>query len=322
MVYRIGDAAAKGFGVFATQLIRPGTRLIIERPLLMITDQQPDVVAAAKKLTAIGKETLHALALNDLKLLSIASLWNAAWRSFPRISSFRETRATLNIFNNNNFNLFDAKGTRALFPTVARLNHSCIPNAQGNFNAAHGSFTVHALREIAVDEEVTICYLQSVMASADARQAKLEQGYGFTCACEICTATSSKMAQSVARRSALRASSKAFSALENPILDAQLVFTRQAIETYELEGLAGRELASLYSVAAGLASKIGNNAQALTLAAKSVALEKDAVGEDSPLYIARCAELNLLGSSDRTVKKQKPGEAPENMPELSYAPWM
>ncbi|KAF2657255.1 SET domain-containing protein [Lophiostoma macrostomum CBS 122681] len=76
--------------------------------------------------------------------------------------------------------------THALFPTIARCNHSCIPNAQANWHPALSAFNVHALRDIAAHEEICLSYLEERGEGRDARRRVLSEGYGFECACEAC----------------------------------------------------------------------------------------------------------------------------------------
>lgn len=74
----------------------------------------------------------------------------------------------------------------ALFPAIARINHSCVPNAQANYHPLHRTFNVHATRDMAAGEEVSINYLPEVGLLRAQRVAKLEEGYGFTCNCPAC----------------------------------------------------------------------------------------------------------------------------------------
>lgn len=74
----------------------------------------------------------------------------------------------------------------ALFPAIARINHSCNPNAQANYHPLHRTFNVHATRDIPAGEEVSINYLPEHGQLRAQRVAKLEDGYGFTCNCPAC----------------------------------------------------------------------------------------------------------------------------------------
>jgi len=54
-----------------------------------------------------------------------------------------------------------------IFPNVARINHSCVPNAFYSWNEAIGRLTVHAVKDIKKGEEITIHYHIAVEVSAD-----------------------------------------------------------------------------------------------------------------------------------------------------------
>ncbi|KAJ6520730.1 hypothetical protein B0H19DRAFT_845144, partial [Mycena capillaripes] len=76
-----------------------------------------------------------------------------------------------------------APGTRfaALFPTLCRANHACVPNAY----YAHLRGRLFALRAIAQGEEITIGYTD-LLAPRETRRARLQAGYGFNCECATC----------------------------------------------------------------------------------------------------------------------------------------
>lgn len=77
-----------------------------------------------------------------------------------------------------------------VFPLLSYLNHSCSANAVVSFDYSfeHGgsmAASVRAVREIAVDEAVTISYIDSGLGRCD-RQKILQQQYFFSCSCKRC----------------------------------------------------------------------------------------------------------------------------------------
>lgn len=108
----------------------------------------------------------------------------------------------------------------ALLPTVARVNHGCIPNCAPMYSViayqdvsadqskdnrvnsvtsdalAHTelvcrygvSVSLVALREIPAGEELVVSYLQPLCSSVDLRQTLLKQAFQFDCRCERCVA--------------------------------------------------------------------------------------------------------------------------------------
>jgi hypothetical protein len=93
---------------------------------------------------------------------------------------------------------FDSLGL-ALHPTSALMNHSCEPNAYVRFDvvpkagkdlSVYGSISVHALRSLDKEEEITISYVDPMFPFAK-RQEELRNRYHFECACRRCLQVSS-----------------------------------------------------------------------------------------------------------------------------------
>jgi hypothetical protein len=80
----------------------------------------------------------------------------------------------------------------SLLPTVARINHSCRPNAVLIYDASTSyehpavSASIVPVRHISEDEEVTLSYLQSLCAPLQTRRDLLMQGFAFHCQCDRC----------------------------------------------------------------------------------------------------------------------------------------
>ncbi|KAH8193875.1 hypothetical protein TruAng_011955 [Truncatella angustata] len=323
-MFEIRHAGAKGFGVFASRLIPRGSRILAERALLSINIHKTCILTAAEQLSSKDHGALMRLSLNESKHFHSPGLIFAAWQAFSfNAMAIGQGMTILNIFCNNNFALSDELGTRAVFPTAARINHSCVPNSQGNFNELLGSFTVHATRDIATGDEVTISYLHNELGLRAARQTKLQEGYGFHCGCELCSGGSQRRMESRERRTEIKTKLKAFSAQQSllhvpDMVSHKLALTQLIIDTHEKEGLAGRALASLYSAAAGLAMQLNDFALATTLGTRALELEKDAVGIDSSFYEASQLALTQMSFPEGKALANLPYDV---TPELSYAPW-
>uniref|UniRef100_F7FRC7 [histone H3]-lysine(4) N-trimethyltransferase n=1 Tax=Monodelphis domestica TaxID=13616 RepID=F7FRC7_MONDO len=70
-----------------------------------------------------------------------------------------------------------------LYPSMSLLNHSCDPNCVIVFEGP--SLFLRAVRDIQQGEELTICYLDVLMPSAE-RQKQLKEQYCFDCDCPGC----------------------------------------------------------------------------------------------------------------------------------------
>ena len=271
-MYEVRSAGLKGLGVFAKSSIPRGTRILSERPLLAIRqDQGPEQIFAASRLLS-AKDRAKLLALSHYATKEYLLIrWSQALKYtvkktilaiLGRISSPRGRGATfpglglkghvvaLSIFRSNSFNLGPSSMFRqALFASISRINHSCVPNAQGSFQEEVGKFNVHATRDIGVDEELTLNYLQESGAVRRSRQSRLLDRYGFICNCPACDVDLESGRKGESRRLELHQALGEYaefvtqSGLENP--KKEVVMIKKLIELLEADGVAGRELANL-----------------------------------------------------------------------------
>ena len=162
----------------------------------------------------------------------------------------REHVTILSIFRNNAFNLgSSSEFQQAVFPRISRINHSCVPNAQGNFHDELGRFNIHATRDIETGEELTLNYLQELGAGREMRQEKLLGGYGFECECPACDLRLETARDGERKR--LRMHEELAKYVEGmgsgavQSLEAELEAVQKFIRLLEGEGIAGRELSTL-----------------------------------------------------------------------------
>lgn len=80
----------------------------------------------------------------------------------------------------------DESGGCAFAPEPAYLNHDCRPNVGYRFNNETLQVDMHALRDIAPDEELTISYI-NLFHPREKRQQHLRETYGFKCGCSQCS---------------------------------------------------------------------------------------------------------------------------------------
>jgi hypothetical protein len=267
-MYEIKSAGLKGLGVFAKELIPRGTRIFSEKPLVAIRAGQNagDIYTASRFLSPEDRKRFLGLSTHLTKELKVLRWSQAAWYTakhtvssiFRRLGgkggfsmpNVKEHVTVLSIFRNNAFDLgSSSKFEQAVFPSISRINHSCIPNAQGNFHEALGTFNVHATRDIKPDEELTLNYLHEHGAARESRQLRLLNGYGFVCECPACDLSSSHGRDGEKRRVKMHeeisnyVEEVASGAVQS--LDAELETVQRFIGLLEGEGIAGRELATL-----------------------------------------------------------------------------
>lgn len=253
--------------------------------------------AAWHSLRDLATQPSHATRSPDNPVASISSLW----------ASILEYPAMLGVFRNNNFDL--GQDSQAVFRTISRLNHACVPNAQGNFNFATGSFAVHAVHEIGEGEEISISYLAEHAAPRSGRQSLLMQSYGFLCGCTICDPSTERGQLSEQRRTELHEKLGVYCEQEAQRtagdVEAEMRMNLMAIEVYQAEGIAGRELATLCLATAKLAAELGDRRGRDHLTELGLRLEEDCVGLDNPAYNDSVEQvLRLKTQSSRDSESQ------------------
>jgi hypothetical protein len=154
-----------------------GTRILVEKALFTI--QPPEFIPgrgySLQSLISNIETSYDVLSTQDKDLyLSCHEHRSEADDS----SSSREVL----IFRSNAYTLPD--GSIGIFPRIAKINHSCAPNAANVFSSPSGERIVFAGRDIAPGDEITVTYAP-LLQEASARRARLAQ-YGFRCACEAC----------------------------------------------------------------------------------------------------------------------------------------
>ena len=263
-MYEIRHAGAKGLGVFATKWIAPGTRILAERPVFTVKSER-DVYLATRKLSPEDRHHLLHLSVSGNKRSPLLDWLEAAWYvsrgtltagaqrkandNAPRLglSTVSEYIALLGAFRNNNFDI--GNSVQAVFRDICRLNHSCVPNTQGNFNSNLGCFTIHALRPIEEKEQILVSYLELHGAVRDVRRALLRRSYGFDCECPTCDLSTQRGRDGEKKRVALRDRLARYaqqaSQRQGTDYASELQMLLEVIRLFGQEGLAGRELGTM-----------------------------------------------------------------------------
>ncbi|EEQ97957.1 conserved hypothetical protein, partial [Perkinsus marinus ATCC 50983] len=82
---------------------------------------------------------------------------------------------------NKDFPTYHATG---FYSTVARMNHSCSPNAKVIFNNTTNKMEVISLKPINIGDEIRISYVP-IDLDLNTRRHRLKD-YGFLCNCQRC----------------------------------------------------------------------------------------------------------------------------------------
>ena len=162
--------------MFAKIFIPRGTAILIEAPLVKVS--MPDMVQ--------GQGFRIADMISDIEG-SFALLTPEQKAEFLSLHDFRfpseENQSHLmTIFRSNAYNT--GEESVGLFPKMARINHSCRPNAGNWWSETREKRIIFATRDIQEGEEITVSYIPLLKTTAD-RQTRLQQ-YGFACDCIAC----------------------------------------------------------------------------------------------------------------------------------------
>lgn len=206
----------RGLGLFTTRSIPAYSEILREAPLILLepTDDLPQLYEQFISLRKPGSdEALQrrylALSHQEVPQRDQRLREKLTERGFDA-ATVEEMVLVASIMQTNAFNVDVGNGMgcnhRALFPQIARINHSCVPNAhvcyypsststitatEKTASSLHlrrrrqeGRMVVHALRNLHEGEEVQIAYF-SILLSRPERQTKAQK-WGFTCRCPAC----------------------------------------------------------------------------------------------------------------------------------------
>ncbi|KXT12817.1 hypothetical protein AC579_1812 [Pseudocercospora musae] len=184
----------RGLGLFALRAI-PAFTEILGDPIACLmkpTDDLPELYERFLQLPQAQQTQYMSLSYRDdpekdailtQKLLQRGCISNNAAKCIQVGHIMQNNAFTVDIGGPN------GAGHRGLFLSVARINHSCAPNAHVSFyppspSEPVGRMVVHTLRELHAGDEVVISYFSILMSKPD-RQTKARK-WGFDCACSAC----------------------------------------------------------------------------------------------------------------------------------------
>jgi len=171
--YEVVKIPGKGTGLVAQQKFYPGDVIMFEKPLIVVSDNIYDDPEQVDKFL---DKAVTRLSSQDRELFLNLTDCNS-----PEDPSY------LGIFDTNDM---DFMGDAAVFPEMARANHSCQPNSQFITDNVNRIQKLIAIDIIDTGEEITINYLPMEEEGSDIkeqRQKYLRKWYNFTCTCTNCS---------------------------------------------------------------------------------------------------------------------------------------
>lgn len=165
------DEPGRGFVAYARRSFRKGEKICSEFPTVWIHGHHP---------------------FNDTQIEEIHTKVNALDDNdkdafFAMANVFPEFPPAVGIFMTNCFDMTDSiYGTCcAMYLALARLNHSCCPNAQQTHIPTTTEEVLFAARDIAEGEEINDCYID-LRQNRNNRRHELQEYYRFHCTCIAC----------------------------------------------------------------------------------------------------------------------------------------
>lgn len=160
------------------------------------TDNLPELYQQFENLPQVDQTKYLSLSYHEDPTRAATLKTKLLQRGFPP-SSLSEMSQVASIMQTNAFNIDLRSGPegpthRALFSKIARINHSCTPNAHvcfyppGSPSSGKGRMVVHTLRPLPPGSELQIAYFNILLPLAQ-RQTKAQK-WGFTCNCPLCSA--------------------------------------------------------------------------------------------------------------------------------------
>jgi SET domain/WD domain, G-beta repeat len=189
--YEIRPSTSKGQGLFATRPIKRGSWIICEKP--MFTALLPgsfnfsyliDIYKGFSNLQEKEKNQYLQLHASEQMIDPLVSAVPTEYKEHARKAE--EVKVTA-IFETNAFNIVSTKEgeVSGIFYYASRINHSCSRNAHYTWNSRTETLNIHAIRDIATGEEITISYVP-IMFDRYKRRSSLWKRYGFLCTCPAC----------------------------------------------------------------------------------------------------------------------------------------
>ncbi|KAK1914467.1 hypothetical protein P3342_010456 [Pyrenophora teres f. teres] len=180
----------KGKGLVTLKPIKKGDTILLESARIVASSQFPTTVTRAQGQTLFNTVLDQLPEADRSDILELDQSLGGS-----RIEDIMKTNAFACQLDDGHID--DAY--MCLFPSVARINHACKPNAHARFVPKLLSMEIKAQRNINAGEEIDISYGKIDLRHTE-RQKLYREGWNFTCTCSLCTASLYEMMGSDQRR--------------------------------------------------------------------------------------------------------------------------
>ncbi|KAF4629061.1 hypothetical protein G7Y89_g9088 [Cudoniella acicularis] len=231
-----------GKGIRANRALPAGFRVLTEKPIFstdttFLTEQASGQRerAVASQLQGIPKAAKDVINKMNNHYPYTDTEQFAAYESTPVTGTIKTHAIPFTV---------DELGERAdwigIFPTISWINHSCHPNVQQSWNSALKAVTLHTIRDVEEDEELTISYIPGGRINTS----YLYNVFNFRCSCTWCMLPDEDRQHS--DRNRFRISSLRQRLPEEKIIPAALKIAHELVDLLEEEGMMDFNLGRTY----------------------------------------------------------------------------
>lgn len=225
------EVPGKGIGLVANKTIKRGERIMLWQPTYMFHRKLTDALSPDEQQYIL-----------DAALMKLPAPRRRAFSQ--QLGQFGGHRVTDILFTNS-FQMDVGGGSGGggqpkdeghhlgNFPDVSRFNHDCRPNVAFRIDE-HLAHHTHAVRDIAVGEELTLTYVDPFDTHA-AREARILQSWGFKCTCPHCSMSEAQVRESDAHLGEIAQIEAELRDVVSKNVTPKLV--RRLLELYEKERL-------------------------------------------------------------------------------------
>ncbi|KAE8446804.1 hypothetical protein EG329_011581 [Mollisiaceae sp. DMI_Dod_QoI] len=310
----VDNVKGKGKGLIVTQDIASGTCLISEAPLITT-----DVI------TSFDMDATEQELLNALKKLPKAD--QERYRSLHNnFASSDPTHPLSGIVRSNAYPLGADSDVGGVFADIARINHSCRPNAVQYWNPILEKQTIHAIRPIPNGGEITTSYING--GPSQVRKQILKDHFEFDCTCELCSlpehelrASDERLARAEKLDETIGDSRNVHSSPDEVMKSARTLFN-----IYEEEGIKDGRLSRLYYDLFQMCNMHSDLARARCFAkyycdSKKIAEGKDSLNVFEMLpHVKSPQKHSSFGSTGNW--KAAAGDVPKGLKASEFAKWL
>jgi hypothetical protein len=298
--------------MIATAKIPKGTRILSESPLFKVPRTGP-------------KNEIS----RDVILKTIAALSAQQKKQFLSLhNSYSDTDGQLlGRVRTNGLPLGVDGLAGGIFLEASRINHSCDPNANASWNDNLEQLTIHAAKDIAEGEEVTIYYL-SHRANRTLRHTVLQEEMRIFCACSLCSLPIAERKKSDERLNAIQR-------LKDSLVNAPRVVVnpldvlhdvQRLLSLLASEGVADFSTPKAYHYAFQIAISQADVARAKVFAERAAGARVILEGSDSPVVqkwqdlaenVTQLTELHQSGQWKTGIQ-----DTPNGLGEDEFERWL